>query len=56
MDALSYHQFKPQLQNQIHEVYQSLAREHDIMVLEGPAALLKLICVTAISSTWAWQR
>ena len=35
MDAVSYHQFKPQLQNQIHEVYQSLAREHDIMVLEG---------------------
>lgn len=35
MDAVSYHQFKPQLQHQIHEVYQSLAREHDIMVLEG---------------------
>lgn len=35
MDAVEYHQYKPQLQQQISEVYQSLAREYDVMVLEG---------------------
>ncbi len=35
MDAVEYHQYKPQLQQQISEVYHSLANEYDIMVLEG---------------------
>ncbi|MFE8047749.1 cobyric acid synthase [Brenneria goodwinii] len=35
MDALTYHQYKPQLQRQIGEVYHSLAAEYDVMVLEG---------------------
>ncbi|WP_409306207.1 cobyric acid synthase [Pectobacterium sp. B1J-3] len=35
MDAVTYHQYKPQLQQQINEVYHSLASEYDVMVLEG---------------------
>ena len=35
MDAVTYHNYKPQLKAQIREVYQSLASEHDVMVLEG---------------------
>ncbi len=35
MDAVSYHNFKPQLQRQIHEVYRSLSREFDLLVMEG---------------------
>ncbi len=35
MDAVTYHEFKLQLQNQIHDVYQSLASEYEIVVLEG---------------------
>ncbi|MFP2516828.1 cobyric acid synthase [Buttiauxella agrestis] len=35
MDAVTYHNYKPQLKSQIREVYQSLAAEHDVMVLEG---------------------
>lgn len=35
MDAVAYHQYKPQLQQQISEVYHSLASEYEVMVLEG---------------------
>lgn len=35
MDAVEYHNYKPQLRTLIHEVYNSLAAEHDIIVLEG---------------------
>ncbi|MFC3395139.1 cobyric acid synthase [Brenneria rubrifaciens] len=35
LDAAAYHQYKPLLQRQISEVYHSLAREYDVMVLEG---------------------
>ncbi|MDX5627758.1 MULTISPECIES: cobyric acid synthase [unclassified Brenneria] len=35
MDAMTYHQYKPQLQQQIGDVYQSLAAEYDVIVLEG---------------------
>ena len=35
MDAVTYHEFKPQLQHQIHEVYQSLASDYEMVVLEG---------------------
>lgn len=35
MDAVTYHEFKPQLLEQIAQVYHSLADEVDIMVLEG---------------------
>lgn len=35
MDAMTYHQYKPQLQQQISAVYHSLAAEYDVMVLEG---------------------
>ncbi|MCG8706846.1 cobyric acid synthase [Brenneria sp. 4F2] len=35
MDAMTYHQYKPRLQQQISAVYHSLAAEYDVMVLEG---------------------
>ncbi|MEB6380938.1 cobyric acid synthase [Leclercia adecarboxylata] len=35
MDAVRYHNFKPQLREQVAGVYQSLAREFEILVLEG---------------------
>jgi len=35
MDAVAYHNYKPQLRGQIQEVYRSLAAEHEVMVLEG---------------------
>lgn len=35
MDAVSYHNYKPQLRAQIQQTYQSLASEYDVMVLEG---------------------
>jgi adenosylcobyric acid synthase len=35
MDAVSYHDYKPRLREQIISVYQSLAREYDAIVLEG---------------------
>lgn len=35
MDAVAYHNYKPQLRRQLQEVYRSLAAEHQAMVLEG---------------------
>lgn len=35
MDAVSYHDYKPRLREQIISVYQSLSREYDAIVLEG---------------------
>lgn len=35
MDAVSYHEYKPRLRQQILEVYTSLAQEYDALVLEG---------------------
>ncbi|MEE9656879.1 cobyric acid synthase [Kluyvera ascorbata] len=35
MDAVSYHDYKPRLREQIMAVYQSLASEFDVLVLEG---------------------
>ncbi len=35
MDAVSYHEYKPRLREQIISVYQSLAHEYDAIVLEG---------------------
>ena len=35
MDAVSYHEYKPRLREQILAVYNSLAAEHDVLVLEG---------------------
>jgi len=35
MDAASYHAYKPRLRAQIASVYQSLAQEYDVLVLEG---------------------
>jgi adenosylcobyric acid synthase len=35
MDAVSYHEYKPRLREQILAVYQSLAAEYDVLVLEG---------------------
>lgn len=48
MDAVTYHEFKPQLLEQIAQVYRSLADEVDIMVLEGRGVLRRSICATAI--------
>nr|VXZ92718.1 Cobyric acid synthase [Klebsiella pneumoniae] len=56
MDAVSYHQYKPRLREQILAVYQSLAGEYEALVLEGPAVRRRLTCATAISSIWAWPR
>ena len=35
MDAVSYHEYKPRLRDQILSVYNSLAQEFDVLVLEG---------------------
>ncbi len=35
MDAVSYHDYKPRLREQITDVYQSLAQEYEVLVLEG---------------------
>lgn len=35
MDAVSYHEYKPKLRDQILSVYNSLAQEFDVLVLEG---------------------
>ncbi|QMD25615.1 cobyric acid synthase [Citrobacter freundii] len=35
MDAVSYHEYKPRLREQIISVYNSLAQEFDVIVLEG---------------------
>ncbi|MTH47426.1 cobyric acid synthase [Intestinirhabdus alba] len=35
MDAVSYHQYKPRLREQILAVYHDLARQYDVLVLEG---------------------
>ncbi|MDF7681836.1 cobyric acid synthase [Enterobacteriaceae bacterium ESL0689] len=35
MDAVSYHQYKPQLREQVLQVYNSLAQQYDVLVLEG---------------------
>lgn len=35
MDAVSYHDYKPRLREQILSVYRSLASEYDVLVLEG---------------------
>lgn len=35
MDAVSYHDYKPKLREQITSVYQSLAQEYEVLVLEG---------------------
>ena len=35
MDAVDYHQYKPQLRRRVGDVYRSLAADYDIMVLEG---------------------
>lgn len=35
MDAVSYHQFKPELQRHIYRAFSGLAEENDIVVLEG---------------------
>lgn len=35
MDAVSYHDFKPRLREQIIGVYRSLAQEYEVLVLEG---------------------
>nr|WP_318381141.1 cobyric acid synthase [uncultured Enterobacter sp.] len=35
MDAVSYHDYKPRLREQIIDVYQSLASEYEVLVLEG---------------------
>lgn len=35
MDAVSYHDYKPRLREQILSVYNSLAEEYDVLVLEG---------------------
>jgi cobyric acid synthase len=56
MDAVSYHEYKPRLREQILSVYNSLAQEFDVLVLEGAGARQRLTCAIAISSIWAWQK
>ncbi|VDZ86638.1 Cobyric acid synthase [Kluyvera intermedia] len=56
MDAVSYHNYKPKLREQIISVYQSLAQEYDVLVLEGRAARRKSTSATGILSIWGWRR
>lgn len=35
MDAVSYHHYKPQLRDQILQIYNSLAQQYEVLVLEG---------------------
>lgn len=42
MDAASYHQYQPQLCGQILCAYNSLAQEHDVMVLEGAGSAAEI--------------
>lgn len=35
MDAVSYHEYKPRLREQVTAAYNSLAQEYDVLVLEG---------------------
>ncbi|MEJ8552977.1 cobyric acid synthase [Tepidibacter sp. Z1-5] len=35
MDAVTYHEFKPQLSNMIKDIYDKLENEYDVVVLEG---------------------
>lgn len=35
MDAVSYHEYKPQLMDQVLDTYQSLSQEYQIIVIEG---------------------
>lgn len=56
MDAVSYHEYKPRLREQILAVYNSLAAEHDVLVLEGRAVRRRSTCAIATSSIWAWPR
>lgn len=56
MDAVSYHEYKPRLRDQILSVYNSLAQEFDVLVLEGREARPRLTCAIAISSIWAWLK
>jgi cobyric acid synthase len=55
MTARAYFAMKRTLIPDIMEAYNSLAAEHDIIVIEGPAAPRRSICGRTISSTWAWR-
>jgi adenosylcobyric acid synthase len=56
MDAVSYHDYKPRLREQIISVYQSLVVNTTPLCWKGRAARPRLTCAIAISSTWAWRR
>lgn len=42
MDALAYHEFKPRLKNAVMESYDRLAREYDLIVLEGAGSCCEM--------------
>lgn len=42
MDAITYHQYKPRLLDNIEQIYRSLADEHDIIVLEGAGSPVEI--------------
>lgn len=56
MDAVSYHQYKPRLREQILAVYQSPPESMRRWCWKAPAVRRRLTCATAISSIWAWPR
>jgi adenosylcobyric acid synthase len=55
MDAVSYHEYKPRLREQILSVYRSLAQEYDVLVWKV-ARRRRSTCAIAISSIWGWRR
>jgi adenosylcobyric acid synthase len=42
MDALAYHDFKPRLKNAVMDSYHRLAREHDLIVMEGAGSCCEM--------------
>ena len=42
IDALAYHDFKPRLKNAVMDSFHQLAREHDLIVMEGAGSCCEM--------------
>ncbi|KCU91091.1 cobyric acid synthase [Salmonella enterica subsp. enterica serovar Cerro str. FSL R8-0235] len=56
MDAVSYHDYKPRLREQILAVYNSLAQEYDVIVLEGAGSPAEINLRDRDISIWEWRK
>lgn len=56
MDAMSYHQYKPRLREQILASTRAWPESMRRWCWKAPAVRRRLTCATAISSIWAWPR